>query len=298
MYGTQQGAGSAGIHTVIPGDTLYKISERYDIAMRDIALANRLQAPFKVSPGMRLKMPPPQKYKARPGDTLYSISRLFGVNTSEIAEMNNLRAPYKVEPGQTLRLPTVTRKTAPPPRAVIASVPKVEKPVQIAPLPGQKPVAAPEKAEEVAAVSVPSAKPEPKAKITAQTPKRASNKFLRPVEGSIISSYGPKENGLHNDGINISAPAGAPVRAADNGVVVYAGNELKGSGNLVLVRHEGRWMTAYAHMGNIQIKRGDVIKRGQTIGTVGSTGSVDSPQLHFEVRRGTEAINPKQYLEG
>lgn len=283
---------------MIAGDTLYKISERYDIAMRDIALANRLQAPFKVSPGMRLKMPPPQKYKTRPGDTLYSVSRLFGVNTSEIAELNDLRAPYKVAPGQTLRLPTVTRKTAPPPRAVVASVPKVDKPVQIAPLPGQKPAAVSENVQEMEAVSAVPPKPEPKAKIIAQTPPRASSKFLKPVEGAIISTYGPKENGLHNDGINISAPPGTPVRAADNGVVVYAGSELKGSGNLVLVRHDGRWMTAYAHMGNIQIKRGDVIKRGQTIGTVGSTGSVDSPQLHFEVRRGTEAINPKQYLEG
>ena len=87
------------------------------------------------------------------------------------------------------------------------------------------------------------------------------------------------------------------LKAADNGVVVYAGSELKGSGNLILVRHDNRWMTAYAHLDKINIKRGDVIKRGQSIGTVGSTGSVDKPQLHFEVRRGTEAINPERYLE-
>ena len=180
------------------------------------------------------------------------------------------------------------------------------RPVEIAPIPGQKPPvpiaraelpAAPALHEPQTEIQVAKA-PEPKSKVTAQTPKRASGKFLRPVEGSIISTYGTKPNGQHNDGINISAPQGAPVKAAENGVVVYAGSELKGSGNLVLLRHEGRWMTAYAHMDNILIKRGDVIRRGQTIGTVGTTGSVDSPQLHFEVRRGTEAINPKQYMDG
>ena len=135
-------------------------------------------------------------------------------------------------------------------------------------------------------------------KIPSKTPARSSSKFMKPVEGALISSYGPKKGGLHNDGINIRAPKGAAVRAAENGVVVYAGDEIKGSGNLILVRHSDRWMTAYAHLDKINVARGAVIKRGQSIGAVGSTGSVDSPQLHFEVRRGTQAINPKIYLDG
>ena len=136
-----------------------------------------------------------------------------------------------------------------------------------------------------------------RAKIPSQTPARSSSKFLSPVKGEIISSYGPKKGGLHNDGVNIRAARGSAVKAAENGVVVYAGNELKGSGNLILVRHADRWMTAYAHLDGVSVKRGDVLKRGQVIGTVGSTGSVDSPQLHFEVRRGTEALNPKLYID-
>ena len=134
-------------------------------------------------------------------------------------------------------------------------------------------------------------------KVRKRAPKRASSKFLRPVRGRVISNYGAKKSGLHNDGINIAAPRGTPVKVAENGVVVYAGNALKGSGNLVLVRHDDQWMTAYAHLGNIAVKKGQLLKRGVRIGKVGSTGSVSSPQLHFEVRRGTSAMNPVRYME-
>ena len=112
----------------------------------------------------------------------------------------------------------------------------------------------------------------------------------------MISTYGPKSDGRHNDGINIKARQGAPVRAAENGVVVYSGNELQGYGNLVLIRHADRWLTAYGHMDSVVVTKGMTINRGQTIGTVGQTGSVDAPQLHFEVRRGTDALNPEPYL--
>ncbi len=291
-YGGSQGAGSAGVHTVIAGDTLWSISKRYKIVMRDVAVSNRLRAPFALEAGQRLRLPPPQEYKVRAGDSLYTVSRIFGVNTSEIARLNNLREPYVIRKGQVLRMPSVTRKTAAV-RVAGASMAK----------PGHKPSQdilhnpSREGRYGVAESAATTPKSVHKAKITAKTPKRSSSKFLKPVEGKLVSSYGPKKNGQHNDGINIKAPKGTPVRAAENGVVVYAGNELKGSGNLVLVRHEGRWMTAYAHMDRMLIKRGSTVKRGQSLGTVGSTGSVDTAQLHFEVRRGTEAINPKRYLE-
>jgi murein DD-endopeptidase MepM/ murein hydrolase activator NlpD len=132
--------------------------------------------------------------------------------------------------------------------------------------------------------------------LPADTPARAGDRFGWPVGGRIISSYGDKPGGLHNDGINISAARGTPVRAAENGVVVYADDQLKGYGNLVLVRHADRWMTAYAHMDTITVKRGQVVKKGQKIGSVGTTGGVSVPQLHFEVRHGTEALNPVAFL--
>ncbi|HEY8192079.1 MAG TPA: M23 family metallopeptidase, partial [Alphaproteobacteria bacterium] len=136
------------------------------------------------------------------------------------------------------------------------------------------------------------AKAPPKNTLSSGTPPRASSKFVWPVEGPVISTYGNKKGGVHNDGINIKAPKGAPVRAADNGVVVYADNELKGFGNLVLVRHADKWVTAYAHLDRTLVKKGQTVEQGESIGTVGSSGSVDSPQLHFETRRGTDAIDP------
>jgi murein DD-endopeptidase MepM/ murein hydrolase activator NlpD len=123
-----------------------------------------------------------------------------------------------------------------------------------------------------------------------------SGQFMRPVDGKIISGFGPKPDGLHNDGINIKAPRGTAVRAAENGVVAYTGSEMAGYGNLVLIRHEGRFITAYAHLDKILVKRGDVVRAGQSIGTVGSSGQVDSPQLHFEIRKGTQALDPAKHL--
>ena len=117
-----------------------------------------------------------------------------------------------------------------------------------------------------------------------------------PVRGKVISAYGPKSNGLKNEGINIAVPEGTSVRAAESGVVAYAGNELKGYGNLVLIRHEDGYVTAYAHAKELFVKRGDTVKRGDVIAKAGQTGSVSSPQLHFEVRKGATALDPLKYL--
>ena len=112
----------------------------------------------------------------------------------------------------------------------------------------------------------------------------------------MLSSFGAKAKGLYNDGINISASRGTPVLAAENGVVAYAGNELRGFGNLLLIKHSGGWVTAYAHNETLLVRRGQKVKKGQVIAKVGSTGAVSSPQLHFELRKGKRAINPEKYL--
>jgi murein DD-endopeptidase MepM/ murein hydrolase activator NlpD len=117
-----------------------------------------------------------------------------------------------------------------------------------------------------------------------------------PVRGKVISGFGSKPNGLKNEGINIAVPEGTSIRAAESGVVAYAGNELKGYGNLVLIRHEGGYVTAYAHAKEIFVKRGDTVKRGDVIAKAGQTGSVSSPQVHFEVRKGATALDPMKFL--
>ncbi len=315
-YSVGQGAGSAGIHTVSGGETLWVISKRYNIGTRDIAVTNNLAPPFALRAGQRLKLPPPMQYKVRVGDTLPAVARLFAVSPSEIAHLNDVRAPYRLQPGSVLRLPSITQKTQP---AVFAPVEltqaeplqvAVPAPVMVESLPAPvsetvtlEPVspAQPEEHMEVASAADPVVPDSAPAKIAnkgpAQIPPRAGTKFMQPVKGKVISEYGPKADGLYNDGINIKAAAGTPVKAADNGVVVYAGSQLKGFGNLILVRHADRWVTAYAHLGSMKVNKGDVVKRGQLIGTVGSSGSVDSPQLHFETRRGTEALNPQMFME-
>lgn len=117
-----------------------------------------------------------------------------------------------------------------------------------------------------------------------------------PVNGEVIAEFGPQEKGRHNDGINIAAPRGTPVRAVESGVVAYAGNELRGFGNLLLVKHESGWVSAYAHNADLLVQRGDTVSRGQTIARVGDSGGVSTPQLHFELRKGPRPVDPRSYL--
>ena len=122
----------------------------------------------------------------------------------------------------------------------------------------------------------------------------AGPEFRWPARGRIIQGF--KSGG--NDGINIAVPEGTQVKAAENGVVAYAGSELKGYGNLVLIRHPNGFVSAYANNGDIEVKRGDTVKRGQTIAKSGQSGNVASPQLHFELRKGSTPVDPTQYLAG
>src|SRR5581483_6821445 len=140
--------------------------------------------------------------------------------------------------------------------------------------------------------------PAPKTPEAEAEPMGSGPGFRWPVRGRVIAGFGPKPTGQQNDGINLAVPEGTPVKAADDGVVAYAGNELKGYGNLVLVRHSNGLVTAYAHASELLVKRGDSIKRGQVIAKSGQTGNVSSPQLHFEVRKGTTPVDPMQYLTG
>jgi murein DD-endopeptidase MepM/ murein hydrolase activator NlpD len=112
----------------------------------------------------------------------------------------------------------------------------------------------------------------------------------------VIAGYGPTTNGQQNDGINIAVPENTPVKAAEDGIVAYAGNELKGYGNLVLVRHLNGYVTAYAHASRLLVKRGDQVKRGQVIAHSGQSGNVEAPQLHFEIRKGSTPLDPTRFL--
>ena len=138
--------------------------------------------------------------------------------------------------------------------------------------------------------------PNPKLPAAALPPPTATRGFLWPVRGEILSTFGPSPGGLHNDGINIGAPRGTPVVAAKGGAVIFVGEEIEGFGKLLIIRHDDGWSTAYGHNEVILVERGDQVARGAVIARVGSSGDVPTPQLHFEIRRQTKAVNPADHL--
>jgi len=307
--------------TIIVGtsDTLDTLSRRYNVSPAAILQANGYKGPRTLSPGQQLIIPrqtavgavpalaapaskpvavaaAPAVHVVNPGDTLLSVARRNHVPLSELARANSLEPTAKLRLGMKLTVPGA--KTA-------AVAPAVQ-PATVA----AQPVAAVAPATKMAAAGGP-----PQSARLAQatatvedaavaTPVKATEAtgalptFRWPVRGKVITSYGAKTNGKSNDGINLAVPEGTPVKAAEDGVVAYSGNELKGYGNLVLVRHSNGYVTAYAHASELMVKRGDTIKRGQTIAKSGQSGEVGSPQLHFEIRKGSSPVDPLQFLNG
>lgn len=256
------------------GDTIYSISRRHKVSVRGVIEANNLTPPYFLKIGQRLVLPRRPVYIIKRGDTLSQIAQAHNVNMYDLARINSLSPPYVIHIDQRLLLPGLGRKTA----AVQSTATRQSERL-------------PPKRE---SISVPAQRKTAKA-VTAPPPTSGKG-FLWPVRGRVISSFGGKSKGLQNDGINIQANRGDPVRAVEHGVVAYAGNELRGFGNLLLIKHSGGWVTAYAHNDVLMVKRGDKITKGQKIAKVGSTGSVTSPQLHFELRQGKQAVDPLKHL--
>jgi len=326
---TVVGGGSVTVQT---GDTLYGIARKNSLPIRAIIDANHLPPPYTLQPGQRLDLPRVRTHPVQAGDTVNNIARRYGVSSSELVRANGISSPYAIQIGQSLILPgpvdapSETRQavastslapssapastrspsgietsTLPPPPSGSAppSVPVAPAGI-LAPPEAAPPVVAAPPAPPPAAASpeLPAANgaADSRPANVAAVPPRSSRAFAWPLRGRVISDYGPKPGGLQNDGVNIAAAQGTPFHAAENGVVVYAGNELRGFGNLILIRHADGWVTAYAHANEILVPRGEQVRRGQVIGRVGATGNVSSPQLHFEIRRGSRAVDPREFL--
>jgi murein DD-endopeptidase MepM/ murein hydrolase activator NlpD len=279
---------SAGAIIAGEGDTLWNIAQRYRIPVRDIIDLNHLQQPYALTKGQRLKLPAPVAYRVKGGDTLYTVAGMFGVPVSQLARANNIPAPYMISPGQNLRVPSVEKHVA----AVLKSPPHTITPAKQIFLSHAESRKVGKRREVVVAREAIHHHPSPLPTLATAKP----SSFIWPVHGKVVSGYGIKEGGLYNDGINIAAPRGTPVAAAADGVVAYVGNDLKSYGNLVLIRHGGGTMTAYAHLASINVKKGTPIRKGQAIGSVGTTGAVSAAQLHFEIRNGSKTFDPKRYL--
>ncbi|WOH47379.1 peptidoglycan DD-metalloendopeptidase family protein [Bradyrhizobium sp. sBnM-33] len=313
--------------TIIVGtsDTLDILAKRYNVSAAAILQANGYKGPRVLSPGQQLIIPrqtataapapalapaaskpvatgaAPTVHVVNRGDTLMSIARRNQVSVSELAKANNLDQSAKLSLGMKLTVPGSKSTAATPAAQPVAAAPA--QPVAAVAAPATKVASAggPPQSARLAQATTNVTEEKPVVEQASVKPSEATGAlptFRWPVRGKVITSYGAKTNGKSNDGINLAVPEGTPVKAAEDGVVAYSGNELKGYGNLVLVRHSNGYVTAYAHASELLVKRGDTIKRGQIIAKSGQSGEVSSPQLHFEIRKGSSPVDPLQFLNG
>jgi murein DD-endopeptidase MepM/ murein hydrolase activator NlpD len=297
--------------TLGAGETVQSISQRYGVPEAAILQANGLQAGAAVPPGSQLIIPvysagsstvaaapaagaptaSASSHTVTSGETLSGVARQYGVTRAALASANNLTPDSGLRIGQRLTIPAGGATGAAPVVAALTPQPPTLAPASA--------VAAPLAPAAAAAAPVAAAPPPQVAAVAQPTEADGGQGTFRwPVRGRIISAFGVKPNGERNDGINLEVPEGTPIRASEGGTVVYAGNELRGYGNLVLIRHANGFVSAYAHASSIDVQRGDTITRGQQIGLVGATGSVNRPQLHFELRDGNRPVDPIPYLSG
>jgi murein DD-endopeptidase MepM/ murein hydrolase activator NlpD len=289
-------------YTVAAGDTVYGIARKLSTTRDQLAADNNLSAPnYVIQPGQVLKGPSSKTkaYVVASGDTLFAIARRFSVNGLAIADANDMELNDVIRPGQRLLLPDGFRDTGPVTSTVRVPVTRSAPaaPAPSAPAPAATPVTTPPPAARPPAPApAPAPRPTPapaqpapiipstRTPADAQVAQLGRGRFIWPLRGDMLSTFGPKGTGQRNDGVNIRARSGETVRAAAAGDVVYAGDQVPGFGNLVLIKHADGWVTAYGHLARIDVKMQDKITQGQQIGQAGATGEVGEPQLHFEVR--------------
>ena len=230
----------------------------------------------------------------RKGDTIYALSRRHGVTVRAMIGINKLKPPYLLYPGQKLKSPAMGSHVVKKGDTVYSLSRKYQ--VDMTIFTRLNAMKRPYVLSIGQELKVPGGNLAGKTVSLPPPPPQSGKGFMWPVKGPILSSFGPKEVGYHNDGINIAAQSGSYVRAAESGVVVHAGRKIKGFGRLILIRHSKGWITAYAHNSSILVTKGQTVKRGQAVARVGQTGDVSRPQLHFEMRKGSRAVNPVRYL--
>jgi murein DD-endopeptidase MepM/ murein hydrolase activator NlpD len=280
---------SGGKIRIERGMTMYSVASANGLSVKQLARANGIKAPFMIREGQILRMPSGIAKVNVPRNTLANQKQQ--IENQAVAHNDQQAKPQLpkggaqlVENGQSESVETVGKPVQQlasndvgnlgPKVNDIPEIPKPDQNIQIG------------NGEEVET-----------APVTVDVSNGTGINGLRwPVKGKVIAEFGKKPDGAKNEGINIAVPEGTMIKAAGDGVVAYAGNELKGYGNLVLIRHEGGFVTAYAHAKELNVKKGDAVKRGDVIGKAGQTGAVNSPQLHFEVRKGPTALDPLKYL--
>ena len=284
---------AATSYTVAPGDTLTRIAARTGAGADAIARANGIGAPFSVRAGERLQIPGGRYHLVHAGESGIAIARAYGVPWGRIVEANALAEPFILRTGQRVLIPDAAPPGASPPstaaqraaafRLDIDDILTGGEPALAVDARPARPVPGPTRVLPATAALLP--------------PTRFSGSgFAWPVDGRVISRFGAGQSGERQNGLNIAAPLGTPIRAAADGVVAYVGSGIASLGGLVIVKHGSNWTTVYGYASRLLVQRGQSVKRGQTIALSGETGSIDRPAVHFELRRGRVPVNPEDQL--
>jgi murein DD-endopeptidase MepM/ murein hydrolase activator NlpD len=273
-------------YVVVAGDTLRGIAEKTGAGSEAIARANRIEWPFVVRTGERLTIPGGRYHRVKRGESGIAIARAYGVPWRVIVDLNQLEEPYILREGQRIVLPTA---------ASVQSM-TLEQRAAAFTIDIDDIITGGEPAVADNAPAAPSgAQPVPPSSPIAE-PKAFAGRFSWPLTGPLLRRFGPLGNGRVSEGINIAVPNGTPIRAAADGVVAYAGDAIAVFGGLILIKHGSGWITAYGHTDKILVTRGQKVRRGEIIARAGESGSVDQPQLHFEIRDKRKPVDPLKYL--
>ncbi len=249
---------AASTYIVRPGDTLRAIGAMTGAGSEAIAMENDLAPPYTLRPGQQLRIPAGRYHRVAAGETGIGIAHAYGVDWGEVVTINALAEPYiLIDDIMTGSQPALAASTRP---AAASAAPRAPVTTAIAP------------------------------------PAAFSGRFQWPLQGKLIARFGPLAPGKVNDGINIAAARGTPIHAAAAGVVAYAGDQIAVYGGLILIDHGGGWMSAYGHAAKIDVQRGQAVKTGEVIGLAGATGQVQSPQLHFQLRKNRIPVDPMKQL--
>ncbi|MEG3177479.1 M23 family metallopeptidase [Sphingomonas sp. RB3P16] len=274
-------------YVVRPGDTLRAIADRTGSGSEAIARANELAPPFVVRSGQRLTIPGGRYHLVRAGQTGIAIARAYAVDWSRIISANDLREPYTLRVGMRVLIPGTTGSSTAAERAAAFRL-DIDDLVT-----GSEPALAADERPVRAAAS-------PR-RVLASTqalaePTRLTSGFDWPVRGRIITRFGPGASGEKFNGVNIAVPLGTPILASADGVVAYAGSGVPTLGGLVIVKHGASWATVYGNASQLLVRRGQAVKRGQTIALSGDSGSASRPEVHFEMRKGRSPVDPQRQL--
>lgn len=265
-----------GMVEVRENDTLFDVATRYNVTPQSIIEANGLSPPYELRRGKVLKITPQRTHIVRHGDSVYVISQRYAVSQYQLAQLNGLSPPFQLEVGQRLQLPNT----------LDFSVLDSGLPDGVSGTAISQPAPVPEKTASASS-----------SRKRFVAPKLGtSGGFTWPVAGEIVAEFGPSQRGVHNDGVNIAAKQGVTVGAAAKGRVAFVGTNIKSFGRLILIKHDAGIITAYAHLGDITVKEGDIVTLGQAIGSIGKSGRVETPQLHFEIRKLRQPVDPRSII--